>query len=140
MKKSLIYIVAGVAVLGVAAYIYAASRKRNQAVAAQQQAAATGAGQPPKFKGFNFNLLLNSSAKQVVAEVTALQMMINAYYNGSRVIPVNGVYDAATKAAVKDIIGKTSTTLHEFRYEYLVKERGERVADNIFQSITQTGK
>lgn len=140
MKKSLIYILAGAAVVGVIAYFYAtADRKRKREVDAQQQAAAA-TGVLPKFKGFNSGLLLNTSSRQAVAEVTALQMMINAYYNGARTVGVTGIFDAQTKEAVKDIIGKNSTTLNEFRFQYLIKERGERVADDIFRSITQTGK
>jgi hypothetical protein len=152
MKNSaLILGVAGlVAGLGVLSYMEV-RRHRKQAATESNMRQIAAAGVPlaqQKFAGFRFTENLNEMTKNAVPEIVALQHMINAYYvqhminayyGGTETIAITGIYDTATQSAVKDITRKYSTSLKEFNFQFLIKKRGEIVANDLLTSITITG-
>ena len=144
MKNTSLYIIGGftfAALAGIAVYEWRKNNGKAAALASNNQMIADSGTTPSlmKFKGFNFDLLLNENTKRAVAEVTALQREINAYYGGSQSIDVTGVFDTQTKNAVNDIVGKTETSLTEFNFKYLAKKRGQKAATDLISSMTITG-
>lgn len=63
-------------------------------------------------------------------EIEVLQRFINVY-PGVNPVPVTGVFDELTEAAVKQVTGKGVTTLQEFRYVWMVNKGLNLLADKI---------
>jgi len=141
MKKTTFYIITGILVAITTAIIVIEYRRRRGILQPS-----TGADYIPvsdsnsyttqTFAGFNYNLLLSDNTVHGEAEITALQALINGYYAGTATVPVTGVWDAQTAAAVRHITGKSSTNLYEFRYFYFAPQRGDAAAQEILKSLT----
>lgn len=142
MKKTLIYLAAGFGAAALLIISVAEYRKRHGVTQLT-----TGRDYLPvsdknsytakTFGSFNYNLLLNADTSNAEPEITALQMLINAYYGGTPAsISVTGTWTQQTENAVQDITGKSTTNLYEFRYFYFDPQRGDDAATAIFQSLT----
>lgn len=117
------------------ALLIEAIRRRTTAITVDPDILGDDSAAVLTFRNFNYNKLLNANAVHAEPEITALQHLINAYYD-EPVLVVTGRYDAATKEAVINITGKASTNLYEFRYLYFVPKRGDTLAGEILKSLT----
>lgn len=135
MKKLPIYLLITVALSVAGAFLIDWLRRRNEAGEPVLMANGEALEPAPTFKNFNYNKLLNARSVQAVPEITALQYLINDYY-GEPVLTITGTFDDATLSAVKDITGKASTNLWEFRYMYHAPKKGDKAAAAILEALT----
>lgn len=139
IKKWPFYITLAIAVSVIAAfilhYISEHTPKKVAAPTTDDNTGTTGSEPAKQFSGFNYNLQLNRNTPNAEAEITLLQEFINAYY-GAPQLAVNGVYDEATAAAVRDIAKQENISLFNFRYYYLVPAVGENTAIEIIRKYT----
>ncbi len=90
---------------------------------------------PPKvYPSLRTNVLLYAGSDLHKNEVEVLQRYINLY-DGANTVPVTGNYDDFTANAVERITGKPVTTLHEFRYMYMVTKGLNEQADKIVKGL-----
>lgn len=83
---------------------------------------------PKAYPRVKNHVLLYQGNNLNVEEIELLQRFINA---AGISVPVTGIYDDITEAAVKSITGKGTTSLEEFRYTYMQTMGLKEVSDKI---------
>lgn len=91
-------------------------------------------GQP--FQSINGSAVLSKSATNSSNEIVVLQNYINAYL-GKMILTVNGQFDNETEQVLKQITGKSSISLYEFKQQYMsIRDGvGENKANEIYNTL-----
>lgn len=136
MKKATIFILSSVVLALAALYVISlfVDDKKNPWVklglGKSDDANKTITLAPKDYTGVKKQVILSREQTLYPDEIELLQRWINLYDNANTVL-VNGIFDEFTETAVNRITGKTSTTLQEFRFVWLVNKRLDTEADLI---------
>jgi hypothetical protein len=134
MKRTNILIAgAAFAGLALAVYLYVMYRRdhhRPRRSHPSNSLANNIATMPQPFTGLNWYAPLYEGVKSW--EAIALQKMLQ-YYDSS--VAVTGVISARDAEIIKDVTGRSTTNLNEFRYSYFSIRFTDEAAQKIFESV-----
>ena len=131
MKKSIVFIASSAVIALAALYIINLYYKKKNGTPLFSASGVNDDITPRKsYMHTRQEVVLHRAQNMYPDEVELLQRYINLY-SGYEAVPVTGIFDAATENAVNQITGKTSTTLYEFRFKWLINKNLSNEAERI---------